>query len=133
MSAAPALDPAHTVFLVMDYQPATLAVLPEDGNRKALLDRMEGAIADVRTNDGTIAYVRVGFTDADWDAIPAAIGDMLGVNGSVRSKREPLRGEPQQERPEAWAVRYAPSLADALIVKLDEDLATRTPLREGAG
>ncbi|MCX5191683.1 hypothetical protein [Streptomyces sp. NBC_00268] len=89
---------------------------------------MEGAIADVRTNGGTIAYVRVGFTDADWDAIPAAIGDMLGVNGSVRSKREP-----QQERPEAWAVRYAPSLADALIVKLDEDLATRTPLREGAG
>ncbi|MFD7475803.1 hypothetical protein ACFV8Z_27520 [Streptomyces sp. NPDC059837] len=128
MSAAPALDPAHTALLVMDYQPAILAVLPEDGNRKALLDRMEGAIADVRTNGGTIAYVRVGFTDADWDAIPAAIGDMLGVNGSVRSKREP-----QQERPEAWAVRYAPSLADALIVKLDEDLATRTPLREGAG
>jgi nicotinamidase-related amidase len=56
----------------MDYQPAILAVLPEDGNRKALLDRMQGAIADVRTNGGTIAYVRVGFTDADWDAIPAA-------------------------------------------------------------
>ena len=72
MSAAPALDPTHTALLVMDYQPAILAVLPEDGNRKALLDRMDGAIADVRTNGGTIAYVRVGFTDADWAAIPAS-------------------------------------------------------------
>ena len=58
---------------------------------------------------------------------------MLGVNGSVWSKREPLRGELQQERSETWAVRYAPSLTDALIVKLDEDLAIRTPLREDAG
>ncbi|WP_218952159.1 hypothetical protein [Amycolatopsis anabasis] len=32
---------------------------------------MEGAIADVRASGGTIAYVRVGFTEADWDAIPA--------------------------------------------------------------
>ncbi|MCX5096481.1 hypothetical protein OOK36_48695 [Streptomyces sp. NBC_00365] len=51
----------------------------------------------------------------------------------MRSKREPLRGELQQERSEAWAVRYTPSLADALIVKLDEDLAIRAPLREDAG
>lgn len=33
---------------------------------------MEGAIADVRANGGTIAYVRVGFTDADRDAILAS-------------------------------------------------------------
>ncbi|MFC9622991.1 cysteine hydrolase family protein [Streptomyces sp. NPDC056930] len=71
MSTAPALDPVHTALLVMDYQPAILALLPQDGDCDALLGRVEGAIADVRANGGTIAYVRVGFTEADWDAIPA--------------------------------------------------------------
>ncbi|MFG2560537.1 cysteine hydrolase family protein [Streptomyces sp. NPDC048496] len=71
MSTAPALDPAHTALLVMDYQPAILAALAEGGDREALLGRMEGAIADVRANGGTVAYVRVGFTEADWDTIPA--------------------------------------------------------------
>nr|WSX54464.1 cysteine hydrolase [Streptomyces sp. NBC_00974] len=71
MSTAPALDPAHTALLVMDYQPAVLAPLPETEDREALLARVEGAIADIRANGGTIAYVRVGFTEADWDAIPA--------------------------------------------------------------
>ncbi|AZQ75264.1 cysteine hydrolase [Streptomyces luteoverticillatus] len=70
MSTAPALDPAHTALLVMDFQPAILAALPEGGDREALLGRVEGAIADVRTQGGTIVYVRVGFTEADWDAIP---------------------------------------------------------------
>lgn len=71
MSTAPALDPAHTALLVMDYQPAILAFLPEGGDRNTLLGRVEGAIAAVRASGGTIAYVRVGFTEADWDAIPA--------------------------------------------------------------
>ncbi|MGW3956033.1 hypothetical protein ACWEKM_35165 [Streptomyces sp. NPDC004752] len=71
MSTASVLDPVHTALLVMDYQPAILAALPEGGTRNALLGRAEGAIADVRAHGGTIAYVRVGFTDADWDVIPA--------------------------------------------------------------
>ncbi|MFD8462815.1 cysteine hydrolase family protein [Streptomyces antimycoticus] len=71
MSTAPVLDPTHTALLVMDYQPAILAFVPEGEDRNALLGRVEGAIADVRANGGTIAYVRVGFTEADWDAIPA--------------------------------------------------------------
>ncbi|MGW1550781.1 cysteine hydrolase family protein [Streptomyces sp. NPDC002346] len=71
MSTAPALDPACTALVVMDYQPAILALLSESEDCEALLGRVEGAIADVRTNGGTIAYVRVGFTETDWDAIPA--------------------------------------------------------------
>jgi nicotinamidase-related amidase len=70
VSTAPALDPAHTALLVMDCQPAILALLPE-GDREALLDRVEGAIAHVRAAGGTVAHVRVGFTEADWAAIPA--------------------------------------------------------------
>ncbi|WP_020550338.1 cysteine hydrolase family protein [Embleya scabrispora] len=72
MNTAPVLDPAHTALLVMDYQPAILAFVPEGEDRNALLGRVEGAIADVRAHGGTIAYVRVGFTDADWAAIPAS-------------------------------------------------------------
>ncbi|HEY9368458.1 cysteine hydrolase [Streptomyces sp.] len=72
MSTAPALDPTRTALLVMDYQPAILAFVPEGEDRNALLGRVEGAIADVRASGGTIAYVRVGFTDADWAAIPAS-------------------------------------------------------------
>lgn len=71
MNTAPALDPARTALLVMDYQPATMAFLPEDRDREDLLVRMEGAIFDIRAAGGTVAYVRLGFTEADWDAIPA--------------------------------------------------------------
>ncbi|MDJ0346447.1 hypothetical protein QMK19_33345 [Streptomyces sp. H10-C2] len=87
MSTAPALDPAHTALLVMDYQPAALAFLPEGGDREALLARVEGAIAYVRANGGTIAYVRVGFTEADWYAIPA-------TNKSKVDSRASLAGGP---------------------------------------
>ncbi|GAA4204315.1 hypothetical protein GCM10022252_63250 [Streptosporangium oxazolinicum] len=71
MSTTPPLDPAHTVLLVMDFQPAILALLPER-DREALLGRMEKVIADVRAGGGAVAYVRVGFTEADWAAIPPA-------------------------------------------------------------
>lgn len=70
MSTIPALDPARTALLVLDCQPAILGLLPE-GDSEALLGRIEGAIADVRAAGGTVAYVRAGFTEADWAAIPA--------------------------------------------------------------
>ncbi|MBD0669537.1 cysteine hydrolase [Streptomyces sp. CBMA156] len=69
---APAPDPARTALLVLDCQPAILAALPEAADREALLGRVEGAIADVRALGGTVAHVRLGFTEADWDAVPAA-------------------------------------------------------------
>ncbi|MFF7988791.1 cysteine hydrolase family protein [Kitasatospora xanthocidica] len=68
MSTAPA--PAHTAVLVLDCQPAVLAALPDDGDREALLGRLEVAVAAVRGSGGTVAHVRVGFTEADWDAVP---------------------------------------------------------------
>ncbi|MEU7857895.1 cysteine hydrolase [Nonomuraea sp. NPDC049141] len=68
----PALDPRTTALLVMDYQPAILASLPESADPEALLSRVAGAIADMRAHGAAIAYVRVGFTEADWAAIPPA-------------------------------------------------------------
>ncbi|TYC66255.1 cysteine hydrolase [Streptomyces sp. CB01881] len=71
MSTAPVLDPARTALLVLDYQPVVLAALPE-GEGRALLGRMERAVAGARARGVTIAYVRTAFTTADWDAVPAA-------------------------------------------------------------
>jgi nicotinamidase-related amidase len=64
---APALDPKHTALLVMDFQLGVVARMPE---LEPLLARVQQAIADVRDHGGTIAYVRVAFTEADWAAIP---------------------------------------------------------------
>ncbi|MBB2746720.1 UNVERIFIED_ORG: nicotinamidase-related amidase [Microbispora rosea subsp. rosea] len=66
----PALDPRTAALLVMDYQQAILASLPGQADPEALLSRVAGAIADMRAHGAAIAYVRVGFTEADWAAIP---------------------------------------------------------------
>lgn len=66
----PALDPRTAALLVMDYQPAILASLPGPADPEALLSRVAGAIADMRAHGAAIAHVRVGFTEADWAAIP---------------------------------------------------------------
>jgi nicotinamidase-related amidase len=68
----PPLDPRTTALLIMDYQHGILASLPGLANPEVLLSRVAGAIADMRAHGATIAYVRVGFTEADWAAIPPA-------------------------------------------------------------
>ncbi|GLW12710.1 hydrolase [Microtetraspora sp. NBRC 13810] len=68
----PALDPRTAALLVMDYQQEILSSLPGLDNPEALLSRVAGAIADMRAYGAAIVYVRVGFTEADWAAIPPA-------------------------------------------------------------
>jgi nicotinamidase-related amidase len=63
----PALDPEHTALLVMDYQNGIVAQLPETGQ---LLDRVTTAVDNTRERGGHIGWVRVAFSDADFDAIP---------------------------------------------------------------
>lgn len=69
-TATPALDPRTTALLVMDFQQGLLASLPGLPDPEALLSRVLSAIADLRKHGAVIAYVRVGFTEADWAAIP---------------------------------------------------------------
>ncbi len=64
---APAFDPMHTALLVMDFQRGVVERMP---GLDPLLARVRQAIADVRDHGGTIGYVRVAFTEADWAAIP---------------------------------------------------------------
>jgi nicotinamidase-related amidase len=66
---APALDPKRTALLVMDFQQGVLQRMP---GLEPLIGRVRGAITDMRDHGGTIGYVRVAFTDADWAAIPPA-------------------------------------------------------------
>ncbi|MEU6731230.1 cysteine hydrolase [Nonomuraea wenchangensis] len=65
----PPLDPRTTALLVLDYQEATLAALPDPAEP---LSRVAGAVAELRAHGAAIAYVRVAFTEADWAAIPPA-------------------------------------------------------------
>lgn len=68
----PPLDPRTAALLVMDCQQGILASLPGSADPEALLSRVAGAIADMRAHGAAIAHVRVGFTEADWAAIPPA-------------------------------------------------------------
>ncbi|MBE3007650.1 cysteine hydrolase [Microbispora sp. NEAU-D428] len=68
----PAPDPRTAALLVMDFQQAILASFPDPADTEALLSRVAGAVADMRAHGAAIAYVRVGFTEADWAAIPPA-------------------------------------------------------------
>ena len=61
------LDPSRTALLVMDYQRGVLNRLPESNSP---LNAAARAIEVVRRAGGLIAYVRVAFDDADFDAIP---------------------------------------------------------------
>jgi len=66
-SSLPAIDPKRTALLAMDFQNGIVAMAPDPD---ALLERVKGAIADVRAAGGTIGYVRVAFTEDDWAAVP---------------------------------------------------------------
>lgn len=61
------IDPRHAALLVMDYQPGVVDSLP---GSETLLSRVAAAIAIAREHDVQIAYVRIGFTAADYAAIP---------------------------------------------------------------
>jgi hypothetical protein len=64
----PAIDLRHTALLVMDFQAGALGAISQ---AEALLARVADAIAVVRDRGGHIGYVRVGFEDAEYDAVPA--------------------------------------------------------------
>jgi len=64
----PTLDPSRTALLVMDYQNGIVGMLAEP---QELLQRAAAAVAVARERGVTVGYVRVAFTDADYQAVPA--------------------------------------------------------------
>jgi nicotinamidase-related amidase len=78
--STPKIDPRMSILLVMDYEPAILANVPDaDG----LLARTAGAIATARDRGMRIGYVRVAFEQADYAALPQA-GRGFGASSSGR-------------------------------------------------
>ena len=65
----PAIDPRHSILLVMDYQSGILGVLPGADD---LLRRVAEALGMVRRAGMPVGYVRVAFEDAEYDAVPEA-------------------------------------------------------------
>jgi len=111
MSApAPALNAKRTALLVMDYQSGTLASMPDQAGLDALLGRVEGAIADVRAHRGTIAYVRVAFTEAEWDAVP----DTNKIFSAVAKRRAMHHEDPAT----AIHERLTPQDGDIVVRKI---------------
>jgi nicotinamidase-related amidase len=61
------LDPARTALLVMDFQPGIVERI-EDAD--ALVARAAAAIEAARAAGAHVGYVRVAFTEEDFDAMP---------------------------------------------------------------
>jgi nicotinamidase-related amidase len=62
------VDPTKTALLLMDFQPAMLAGIAEP---ESLLARTRAALSWARSEKIQVCYVRVGFTDEDFRAVPA--------------------------------------------------------------
>ncbi|MFD1275112.1 cysteine hydrolase family protein [Streptomyces kaempferi] len=72
----PAITPERTALLAMDFQNGIVPLAPDSD---ALVERVKGAIADVRAAGGTIGYVRVAFTEDDWTGVPETNKAFAGV------------------------------------------------------
>ncbi|MEZ0066434.1 nicotinamidase-related amidase [Streptacidiphilus sp. MAP12-20] len=64
----PAIDPARTALLLMDFQPAVLGAVPDP---EGVLARAGQALAWARTHGAHVVFVRVALDEADVAAIPA--------------------------------------------------------------
>jgi nicotinamidase-related amidase len=65
---APSIDPARSALLLMDFQPAILAAVP-DGEQA--LERAHDALAWARKHNVQVAHVRVALAEGDRATIPA--------------------------------------------------------------
>jgi nicotinamidase-related amidase len=80
------IEPAHSALLVMDYQNG---IVGRVAGGDELLAIVRNLIRTFREHGGTVGYVRVAFTDGDWDGVPESsymakrvkgYGDELGVD-----------------------------------------------------
>lgn len=119
------LDPGRTALLVMDYQAGIIGRI-EDGD--ALVARARAAIDAARAVGATVGYVRVAFTDADFDALP----DGAPMARVKQMPREQMHADSPTTQIDA---RIAPAEGDIVVRKtrvgpflttdLDEQLRAR--------
>ncbi|WP_399895406.1 cysteine hydrolase family protein [Streptomyces sp. BBFR51] len=126
MPDQPFLDARRTSLLVLDYQHGIVQQLSDaDG----LLNRVNAAIAGVRSHGGHVAWVRAALDDADFDAIPessvmaprAAPQHRLLLHADAPTTRIDERLVPQ---PDDMIVRR-PRIGAFTTSDLDEQLRSR--------
>jgi nicotinamidase-related amidase len=115
----PILDPTHTVLLVMDYQNGVIDQLPDT---ESLLVRAAEAIGNAREHGGHVGWVRVGFTDADFDAIPES---SVFAALTAPDRRSAMRADALATRVHA---RLAPQPGDIAVRKTRVGAFTTTDL-----
>ena len=107
-SDTPAIDPRHAILLVMDYEPAIIGNLPD---ADTLLGRTAGAIATARAAGMRVGYVRVAFSDADYDVLPAT---RKGFGAAAGAGRRMHADAPET----AVHPAVAPELGDIVVRKV---------------
>lgn len=115
------IDPQRCALLVMDYQNGIVSSL--EGS-EALLSRAAEAISLVRDRGGRIGYVRVAFTEADFDAVPET-SQMAGLVTAER--RQAMHADSP-----ATAVhdRLTPEAGDIVVRKTRVGAFSTTDLQE---
>ena len=115
----PALDPARTALLVMDYQPGIISRLPDPDE---LLARVERVIATVRARGAHVGYVRVAFTDAE----AAQISDRSVMKAAASAGRA-LHADAAETQVHD---RLAPQAGDIVVRKTRVGAFSTTDLHE---
>ena len=121
----PAVDPRRTALLVMDYQTGILGRLDQ---AEALLACAADAIAVVRGRGGQIGYVRVGFDDADYDAVPAhsRFAPLLAAAGPAMHSASPATAVHDTVAPEPGDIAVRKTRVGAFsTTDLDRQLRDR--------
>ncbi|GHJ40166.1 cysteine hydrolase family protein [Streptomyces sp. TS71-3] len=118
----PLIAPERTALLVMDFQNGIVPLAPD---ADALVERVKGAIADVRAAGGTVGYVRVAFTEDEWAAIPETNKTFSGVAASKMMHHE--------EAVTRIDERIAPEDGDIVVRKIRFGSISTTDLHEQLG
>ncbi|MEU5028138.1 cysteine hydrolase family protein [Streptomyces milbemycinicus] len=117
--ALPTIVPERTALLAMDFQNGILPIATEPD---ALVDRVKGAIADVRAAGGTIGYVRVAFTEDDWSAVPETNKTFSMVAATKRMHHEDAATQIDE--------RIAPQDGDIVVRKVRIGAGSTTDLHQ---
>lgn len=126
--ALPAIVPERTALLAMDFQNG---IVPLATDADALVERVKGAIADVRAAGGTIGYVRVAFTEDDWAAVPetnkgfTAVAAAKMLHHEVPATQIDQRKAPEDDDIVVRKIRYGSGSTTDLHQQLsDRDIDT---------
>ncbi|KOV67643.1 isochorismatase [Streptomyces sp. MMG1121] len=103
----------------MDFQNGIIARMPDSD---ALVERVRGAIADVRSAGGTIGYVRVAFTEDDWTAIPETNKTFSGIAAAKQFHHEDATARIDE--------RITPEDGDVVVRKVRIGAGSTTDLHE---